>query len=356
MTKIELKNIVKEYQEGVRAVDNFSIKADAGDFVVLVGPSGCGKSTVLRMIAGLEDITSGEIYFGEQLVNNLEPQQRNIGMVFQNYALYPHLSVFENLAFPLKIIKTNKKDIESRVKQISSITGLGELLHRKPKQLSGGQRQRVALARALIRQPAIFLFDEPLSNLDAKLRIQMRSDILDLHKTAGTTSVYVTHDQTEAMTMGTKIAVVDKGKLQQYGKPDEIYSKPQNLFVAGFLGSPQMNFIPLDLAEGELKNSFLSIPLSDLSLNQNAGISGSNLTGGIRPEHLNADVDSGIFRAEISRIEYLGHEQYIHCKINDTVICVRDNSPGKYTPGENIGITFDFKNMHLFDNTSLRIN
>jgi multiple sugar transport system ATP-binding protein len=350
MIKIDLKNIVKEYQKGQRAVDDFSISAEPGDFIVLVGPSGCGKSTILRMIAGLEDITSGEILFAGKKINDLEPKDRNIGMVFQNYALYPHLTVYKNLAFPLQIKKINKNEIDIRVKEIADIVGLGDLLERKPKQLSGGQRQRVALARALVRKPDIFLFDEPLSNLDAKLRVQMRNDIINLHNTAKTTSVYVTHDQTEAMTMGTKIAVIESGKLQQYGTPDFIYSHPSNIFVAGFLGSPQMNFIKGKIEQNIFICDDFKIELKNISNNFTG-----NSTLGIRPEHIIITNENSDIRAKIIRIEYLGHEQLIYTESNSHNLCLRLDINTKYEINQTIGLKFLPDKIHIFDNHGNRI-
>ncbi len=350
MIKIDLLNLTKEYQKGILAVNNFSISADPGDFVVLVGPSGCGKSTILRMVAGLEELSSGDILFGGKSVINVEPQNRNIGMVFQNYALYPHLSVYKNLAFPLQIKKINKNEIDERIKEIAEIVGLSEYLDRKPKHLSGGQRQRVALARALVRKPDIFLFDEPLSNLDAKLRVQMRNDILNLHKTAQTTSLYVTHDQTEAMTMGTKIAVINKGVLQQYGSPDMIYSKPANTFVAGFLGSPQMNFI-----NGVIENSRFINPEFRMDLDNISNNYSGKSTLGIRSEHIFIDDENGFLKAKIERIEYLGHEQLIYAKTSFQTISIRLNVHKEYEISQTINLNFSKNQIHLFDINGNRI-
>ncbi|MBK7978879.1 MAG: sn-glycerol-3-phosphate ABC transporter ATP-binding protein UgpC [Ignavibacteriae bacterium] len=242
MANLSIKNLFKSYDQKNYAVNNVNIEIANGEFVVLVGPSGCGKSTILRMIAGLEDITKGEIFIDSRLVNNVSPKDRDIAMVFQNYALYPHMSVFENISFGLKLRKFSKEEINKRVNDASEILGLTDLLDRKPKQLSGGQRQRVALGRAIVRNPKVFLFDEPLSNLDAKLRVQMRTEISKLHKKLGTTMIYVTHDQTEAMTMGDKIVILNNGEVQQIDTPMNLYTKPKNKFVAGFIGSPAMNF------------------------------------------------------------------------------------------------------------------
>src|SRR6266705_5076897 len=243
MAQVTLHNLVKRFSEDVVAVNNVNLEIEDKEFVVLVGPSGCGKTTTLRMVAGLEDISAGEIYIGDRLVNDVPPKDRNIAMVSQNYALYPHMTVYKNMAFSLKLRRTPKAEIERRVKVAADILGIGDLLDRKPKQLSGGQRQRVAVGRAIVRQPEVFLFDEPLSNLDAKLRVNMRAELKALQRRLGTTMIYVTHDQTEAMTMGDKIVVMNKGLIEQFGEPEEIYASPKSLFVARFLGSPAMNLI-----------------------------------------------------------------------------------------------------------------
>ncbi|MBX3043547.1 MAG: ABC transporter ATP-binding protein [Candidatus Kapabacteria bacterium] len=346
--KIDLKNIVKEYQKGTRAVDDVSISADSGDFLVLVGPSGCGKSTILRMIAGLEEITSGELFFDEKKINDLEPGKRNIGMVFQNYALYPHLTVYDNLAFPLRIIKIPKKEIEARVIEIAHLTGLDELLKRKPKQLSGGQRQRVALGRALIRKPNVFLFDEPLSNLDAKLRIQMRNEIVNLHEKAGTTSVYVTHDQVEAMTMGTKIAVMNNGKIMQYGTPDEVYNRPENIFVAGFLGSPQMNFF-------KVRHHPLGFEIDENIINVGHEIHEDIYSFGIRPENISIVANDEDICSTVKRYEFLGYEQLIYATTGRTDFCIRQDIKRKFKAGEEIKIKLDRGALHFFDYQGIRL-
>ena len=259
MAQVELKNAVKIYDKKV-IINNVNLTVKDKEFLVLVGSSGCGKSTLLRMIAGLEDITKGEIFIDGKCVNNVHPKDRDIAFVFQNYALYPHMSVYENMAFPLKMRKMSKKDIDEKVKEAAQILNLTDLLDRKPKQLSGGQRQRVALGRAIVRKPKVFLMDEPLSNLDAKLRVQMRSEIKKLHKKLETTFIYVTHDQTEALTMGDRIAVIDEGVIQQIGAPVEVYNSPVNKFVGGFLGSPSMNFIPAEILDGKISvNGYFSV-------------------------------------------------------------------------------------------------
>ena len=262
MAKVELKNITKIYDKK-KVIDNVSLTIEDKEFLILVGSSGCGKSTILRMIAGLEDITEGEIYIDGKCVNNIPPKDRDIAFVFQSYALYPHMSVYENLAFPLKMKKVSKEEIDKKVRETAEKLDLTELLERKPKQLSGGQRQRVALGRAIVRQPKVFLMDEPLSNLDAKLRIQMRAEIKKLHEELKTTFIYVTHDQTEALTMGDRIAIIDKGVIQQTDSPDNIYNKPKNTFVGGFLGAPAMNFIETKVEDGKIFVNDAGFNLSD---------------------------------------------------------------------------------------------
>ncbi|MCX6153390.1 MAG: ABC transporter ATP-binding protein [Candidatus Kapabacteria bacterium] len=306
MLNIELKNISKIFDNSNVAVDNVSFKAMRGEFVVLVGPSGCGKSTILRMIAGLEDISSGELFFDDEIVNNLPPKDRNIGMVFQNYALYPHLTVFDNIAFPLSIRKINKVEIKKSVANVAEILNLTEFLNRKPKQLSGGQRQRVALGRAIVRSPKIFLFDEPLSNLDARLRISMRSEITSLQRRTGSTAIYVTHDQTEAMTMGTKIVVLDKGKIQQIGSPDEIYHNPANKFVASFVGNPQINFFEGKIIDGNFIDNYNKIELKNHQTIKINKI--NNITLGIRPENIYLDNAGNSNDFKVINIENLGNE------------------------------------------------
>lgn len=348
MLKIDLIDVVKEYRKGTFAVDKVTFSAEPGEFLVLVGPSGCGKSTILRMVAGLESITSGDLLFNDVKMNDIEPGKRNIGMVFQNYALYPHLTVYENLAFPLKIQKYPKSDIDKRVKEISQLTGLNDYLSRKPKQLSGGQRQRVALGRALVRKPDIFLFDEPLSNLDAKLRVQMRNEIISLHNKAETTSVYVTHDQVEAMTMGSRIAVLDNGKLMQAGTPDEVYNRPRNTFVAGFLGSPQMNFY-------RISSHQLGFELAENIINLGLPVNSNTKTFGIRPEHININSDSPDLEVKIMRTEFLGHEQLIYAANKDLNICIRNTAGRNYVSGDFIPLRFDRGHLHFFDNLGNRV-
>src|ERR671910_315790 len=318
MAAITLNHINKEYGDGFAAVKDVSLDIGDGEFMILVGPSGCGKSTVLRMIVGLEDITSGDIEIGGQRVNERAPRDRNLSMVFQNYALYPHLTVFENIAFPLRLAKTPDAQVDERVRKAADLLELDEHLERKPANLSGGQRQRVAMGRAIVREAQAFLFDEPLSNLDAKLRGQMRTEISRMQKRLGTTTVYVTHDQTEAMTLGDRVCVLRKGKIQQVASPRELYEQPVNLFVAGFIGSPPMNFIP-----GRVRGNSLEFPFATATLDdaQSSAAAGKELVlAGVRPEHFEtADtVDetrrkSGtLFRAIVDVTEWLGSEQYAY--------------------------------------------
>jgi multiple sugar transport system ATP-binding protein len=316
MAEITMRNISKVYGDGYRAVNNVDLDIADGEFMILVGPSGCGKSTLLRMIVGLEDISSGDMIIGGNRVNEKAPRDRNLSMVFQNYALYPHLSIFENIAFPLRLKGVPEPEIKQRVETAAETLELTEHLQRKPSQLSGGQRQRVAMGRAIVREADAFLFDEPLSNLDAKLRGQMRTEILRIQRRLGTTTVYVTHDQTEAMTLGDRVAVMRKGILQQVASPRELYEQPLNLFVAGFIGSPPMNFLPAAVEDGQLKLPFISTPVT----RDVATRIGDRrlLIAGIRPEHFeDASVldeskrDTGIsFEAPVDVTEWLGSEQF----------------------------------------------
>jgi multiple sugar transport system ATP-binding protein len=318
MAAIEMKNIVKEYGDGFAAVNDISIDVADGEFMILVGPSGCGKSTLLRMIVGLEDITSGDMVIGGDRVNDLAPRERNLSMVFQNYALYPHLTVYENIAFPLRLAKMGDKEIDEKVREASKTLELDEHLERKPANLSGGQRQRVAMGRAIVREAKAFLFDEPLSNLDAKLRGQMRTEIARLQKRLGITTVYVTHDQTEAMTLGDRVAVLKRGILQQLATPRELYEQPVNLFVAGFIGSPPMNFLPATVEGDRVTLPFgtFKIPAAKAEKTAGKGL----LMAGIRPEHFedvsvieDGSVDSSqTFEARIDVREWLGDQQYAY--------------------------------------------
>ncbi len=344
MAKVEFKNVTKIYDKKV-IIDNVSLSVNDKEFLVLVGSSGCGKSTLLRMIAGLEDITAGEIYIDGKCVNNVHPKERDIAFVFQNYALYPHMSVYENMAFPLKMRKMSKKDIDEKVNEAAEILNLTELLQRKPKQLSGGQRQRVALGRAIVRNPKVFLMDEPLSNLDAKLRVQMRAEIKKLHNKLQTTFIYVTHDQTEALTMGDRIAVIDKGIIQQIGTPLEVYNNPVNKFVGGFLGSPSMNFIPSKIENGSLKINDAVLELNDEQKNRLTGR--NEIITGIRPEHFNGINSDFEFNADIDISEMLGNERIVYFTANG------NNCSAALPVDIEIGKTYTFKfnknNILFFD-------
>ena len=344
MAKVELKNVTKIYDKK-KIIDNVSLTIEDKEFLVLVGSSGCGKSTILRMIAGLEEITDGEIFIDGKCVNNVHPKDRDIAFVFQNYALYPHMNVYDNMAFPLKMRKMSKKDIDIKVREVAESLDLTELLLRKPKQLSGGQRQRVALGRAIVRNPKVFLMDEPLSNLDAKLRVQMRAEIKKLHQKLQTTFIYVTHDQTEALTMGDRIAVIDKGIIQQTDIPQNIYNSPINTFVGGFLGSPAMNFI-----ECEIKDNTITINDSILKLNDEQKVllkDKTNTIVGIRAENLNESKYNFEFKATIDISEMLGNEQIVYFKANNK------NCAASLAPSIKLDKEFIFKinsnNILFFD-------
>jgi len=360
MATITLENIVKKYSESITAVHDFNLKIEDREFIVLVGPSGCGKSTTLRMIAGLEEITEGNLYISNKLVNDVKPKDRNIAMVFQNYALYPHLSVYKNMAFGLKMRKVKKDVIKSKIEMTSKLLGIEELLDRKPSELSGGQKQRVALGRAMVREPEVFLLDEPLSNLDAKLRMQMRFEIIKLHKELNATFIYVTHDQTEAMTMADRIVVMKDGFIQQVDTPSNIYYYPANMFVAGFIGSPQMNFI-----KGELKidnndifikfNKYI-IPISKNKFNLNLvkKYDGKNIIIGIRPEDIEVcceadDVKACVIEAELEIKEELGSEAYYHFKCAGEKIVAKMSLKQNLEENKIMKIIFDKEKIYLFD-------
>ena len=361
MSNVTLTNICKSYSNGFNAVKNVNIDIQDKEFVVLVGPSGCGKSTTLRMIAGLEEISSGELHIGDRLVNDVDPKDRDIAMVFQNYALYPHLSVYDNMAFALKLRKMPKDEIDKKVKEAAKILDLEKVLDRKPKALSGGQRQRVALGRAIVRNPQVFLMDEPLSNLDAKLRTSMRTEITKLHKSLGTTFIYVTHDQVEAMTMADRIVVMKDGVVQQIATPQEIYDHPANIFVAGFIGAPQMNFINVKIEEknGEIYavNEQINIHLSKgkcQPLVKN-GYVGKEVVLGIRPEDIHIEdlfIDNSLdttFEAEVEISELMGAEIYAYLKLGDSTVTARFDGRYRVKYGDKIKLAMDKEHLHIFD-------
>ena len=361
MASITFKGVKKVYPGGVVAVDDFNMEILDGEFVVLVGPSGCGKSTTLRMIAGLEDITSGELYLDDRLINNVPPKDRDIAMVFQNYALFPHMTVYNNIAYGLKLRKIPKKIIREKVEEVARILDLSDLLLRKPRALSGGQRQRVALGRAIVRNPAVFLLDEPLSNLDAKLRTQMRSEITKLHISLGTTFVYVTHDQTEAMTMGERLVVMKDGFIQQVDTPQNLYDYPDNLFVAGFIGSPQMNTFQAKLLhrDGGLRAAFDGgeLPLRGKRY-ESAKISeyiGKEITIGIRPESIYQDSEfanlsnAGIIEAKVELSELMGAGVYLYVSCGTTQFIATLPVNAAARPGTDVRLAVDCEKVYLFD-------
>lgn len=345
MAQVELKNVFKSYDSKTKVINDVSLKIEDKEFLVLVGASGCGKSTLLRMIAGLETITDGEILIDDKVVNDLHPKDRDIAFVFQNYALYPHMSVYENIAFPLKMRKFDKKTIDEKVKNAAEILNLTELLNRKPKQLSGGQRQRVALGRAIVRNPKVFLMDEPLSNLDAKLRVQMRSEIKKLHKKLQTTFIYVTHDQTEALTMGDRIAIIDKGVIQQVDTPDNVYKNPANVFVAGFLGSPSMNFIPVEFNDNKIRINDAEICIDDnLSVKLNGR---AKCILGIRPEKMCVNNYNITLNVGVDLWEILGSEKIAYFYLNGNKCSAKYSSDVETT--EEIELTISFNDIMCFD-------
>ncbi len=371
MASLSLRNVYKRYPGGVTAVTDFNLEIKDKEFIVFVGPSGCGKSTTLRMVAGLEEITEGEVYIGDRLVNDVAPKDRDIAMVFQNYALYPHMTVFDNMAFGLKLRKTPKDEIKRRVEEAARILDIAHLLERKPKALSGGQRQRVALGRAIVREPKVFLLDEPLSNLDAKLRAQMRTEISKLHQRLGTTFIYVTHDQTEAMTMATRIVVMKSGIIQQVDTPQNLYLYPCNLFVAGFIGSPQMNFIEAKILK-EGNDFFVEFGSEDTKTR--AGVKykvklpaeknkddalvpyvDKEVIMGIRPEHVHNEEDllaihtDGIVEADVEVTELMGAETYLYMNCEGQTINARVAPTNTARPGDKIKIALETSKIHLFD-------
>ena len=352
MATVTFDHVYKRYGEVV-AVSDLNLEIRDGEFMVLVGPSGCGKTTSLRMIAGLEDITEGELRIGDKVVNDVAPKDRDIAMVFQSYALYPHMTVRDNLAFGLKLRKVAKADIEKRINEAAGILQLDKLLERKPKELSGGQRQRVALGRAIVREPAVFLMDEPLSNLDAKLRVQTRAEIARLHQRLGTTTVYVTHDQVEAMTMGQRIAVMSTGLLQQVGTPQELYDHPRNRFVAGFIGSPSMNFVELPVNNGgaELTDANIKFTVPESYRAAVAG-AGNTVITGFRPEHLELGEVAGEFgtvQGTADVVEYLGNEELLHVSVGEADVVAIVDSSHRVRPGDVVTLKMPIAKLQLFE-------
>ena len=352
MANVTLKNVVKKYDTKT-IINNISLEIKDKEFLVLVGSSGCGKSTILRMIAGLEDITDGEIFIDGKCVNNMHPKDRDIAFVFQSYALYPHMSVYENIAFPLKMRNLKKDEIRKKVLEAAQILNLTEYLDRKPKQLSGGQRQRVALGRAIVRNPKVFLMDEPLSNLDAKLRVQMRSEIKKLHEKLQTTFIYVTHDQTEALTMGDRIVVLDKGVIQQADTPEQIYYNPANTFVAGFLGSPSMNFINVKISNGTIKFNDYLISLSECQRNLIG--SREEVLVGIRPEKMDIIDSNYEFVVPVDISEMLGSEKIVYFYINGAKCSAKIDSQKQFDT--NVKLNFNTNDFLFFDKeTGIRMS
>jgi multiple sugar transport system ATP-binding protein len=367
MAAVELSNVTKDFPDGTRAVDDVDLSIADGEFMILVGPSGCGKTTALRMVAGLESVSSGEIRIGGQVVNDLDPVDRDIAMVFQNYALYPHMSVRDNIGFPLRMQRMPKSARSDRVTDAARMLGIEELLHRKPKELSGGQRQRVAMGRAVVRHPQAFLMDEPLSNLDAKLRVQMRAELVKLHARLGVTTIYVTHDQTEAMTLGQRVAVLSRGVVQQVDSPQRLYTNPSNTFVASFIGSPAMNFLPGKLRRGSLELDGLSLELPDAIRSRLQGDREEVLVG-LRPEafddaRLEGDGAQSLMRADVEITEQLGPETIAYVRVPglQTVelgerpvelagaLAVRLDPRTFARPGASLELAVDLEQVHLFD-------
>ncbi|KRN30007.1 sn-glycerol-3-phosphate ABC transporter ATP-binding protein UgpC [Liquorilactobacillus mali] len=360
MVEIKLEHISKKYT-GAKdySVKNFNLNVKDKEFIVFVGPSGCGKSTTLRMIAGLEGITQGNLYIDEKMVNDEAPKDRDIAMVFQNYALYPHMTVFDNMAFGLKLRKYDRIEIEKRVQNAAKILGLTDFLKRKPAALSGGQRQRVALGRAIVRDAPIFLMDEPLSNLDAKLRISMRAEIAKLHRSLQTTTIYVTHDQTEAMTMADRIVVMRDGEIQQVGTPKEVYQKPVNVFVADFIGAPATNFFNVILQDGHIKteekNFNLAVPEGVYKILKQKGYEGEKLILGVRPEHIHTEqafietFPNATVKAKVVVSELLGSESILYTKVGENEFVSKVDARDYLDPGQTVELGFDLNNSHFFD-------
>ena len=361
MASLSLKHIYKKYPGGVTAVSDFCLEIQDKEFIIFVGPSGCGKSTTLRMIAGLEEITEGELYIGDKLMNDIAPKDRDIAMVFQNYALYPHMTVYENMAFGLKLRKTPKEEIKRRVEEAAEILGITHLLDRKPKAMSGGQKQRVALGRAIVRNPKVFLLDEPLSNLDAKLRATMRTELTKIHNRVGTTFVYVTHDQVEAMTMATRIVVMKDGFIQQVDTPQNLYDKPVNMFVAGFIGTPQMNFInaTLDKKEDGVYLTFeghsLKLPAEKANDPAIADYIGKEVVAGIRPECIHDEpiflstMSENVIEVDVDVTELMGAEIYLYLSVGEQNMTARVSSRSLARAGDKISVAIEVARIHLFD-------
>jgi multiple sugar transport system ATP-binding protein len=364
MAELRLEHVYKIYDNNVVAVKDFNLHIKDKEFIVFVGPSGCGKSTTLRMIAGLEEISKGDLYIDGKRMNDVAPKDRDIAMVFQNYALYPHMSVYDNMAFGLKLRKFPKDEIDRRVREAARILGLEQYLDRKPKALSGGQRQRVALGRAIVRDAKVFLMDEPLSNLDAKLRVQMRAEIAKLHQRLGTTTIYVTHDQTEAMTMATRLVVMKDGVIQQVGTPKEVYEKPENIFVGGFIGSPAMNFLKGVLQDGVfvIGDVKIAVPEGKMKVLREQGYVGKEVILGIRPEDFH---DEPVFieasqntkiTAHVEVAELMGAEIMVYSQINGQEFVARVDARTEIKPGQTVELALDMNKAHFFDvNTELRI-
>lgn len=360
MAEILIEHLGKTYDNGAVAVSDFNLHIKDEEFIVFVGPSGCGKSTTLRMIAGLEEITDGKFYIDGKIMNEVPPKERDIAMVFQNYALYPHMTVYENIAFGLKLRKFKKAEIKKKVSEAAAILGLEDYLERKPKALSGGQRQRVALGRAIVRDAKVFLMDEPLSNLDAKLRVQMRTEIAKLHRRLKTTTIYVTHDQTEAMTMATRIVIMKDGLIQQVGSPKEVYDFPANRFVGGFIGAPAMNFFDGKLEGGAfvIADRVIGIPAETLTMLKSEGYDGKPVTLGIRPEHIHVNNEdlAGIPTSDIDAVitvaELTGAETIIHAVYGDQEFIGRVEADTAIEPGDTVRLAFDMSQVHFFDSES----
>ncbi len=358
MANVTYDHVTKHFGEVV-AVNDMSLEVHDKEFLVLVGPSGCGKTTALRLLAGLEEITEGNIYIGDRIVNDVAPKDRDIAMVFQSYALYPHMSVYDNMAFGLKLRKTPKADIDRRVKDAADMLGIGQLLDRKPKQLSGGQRQRVAVGRAIVREPRVFLLDEPLSNLDAKLRVQTRAELSKLHQRLGTTFIYVTHDQVEAMTMATRIAVMKDGLLQQLDTPQNLYDSPGNIFVAGFIGSPSMNFFDVTLVESDgrlfVDGGTFRLEMPEHKIAALLPYKGKEVIAGIRPEDIHAkpytpaDIIQQDMKAEVEVTELMGNEIFVYLLTGKKSFIARVDPRASGRPGDQIELALNMANVHIFD-------